>query len=220
MGTAHAVPGAEGVTGVVHVLRHGEVFNPDKVLYGRLPGFNLSSLGRDQAVLAADFLATHDVGYLVSSPLGRAIQTATPLAERLGLSINRDPRLIEADNKFQGQQVAGGTSKILLPTNWRYLRNPMTPSWGEPYAQVADRMLAAVKDAIAAADGREAVCVTHQLPVVALRRFVQGQHLWHNPKRRECSLASVTTITFEDGMASVKYSEPAGATPKDAIPGA
>jgi broad specificity phosphatase PhoE len=202
------------------VLRHGEVFNPDKVLYGRLPGFNLSSLGRDQAVLAADFLATRDVGYLVSSPLERAIQTATPLAERLGLSIHRDLRLIEADNKFQGQQVAGGTSKILLPTNWRYLRNPMTPSWGEPYAQVADRMLAAVKDAIAAADGREAVCVTHQLPVVALRRFVQGQHLWHNPKRRECSLASVTTITFEDGMASVNYSEPAGATPKDAIPGA
>jgi broad specificity phosphatase PhoE len=220
MGAALAVPGAEGVTGVVHVLRHGEVFNPDKVLYGRLPGFNLSSLGRDQAVLAADFLAQRDVGYLVSSPLERAVQTATPLAERLGLSINRDLRLIEADNKFQGQQVAGGTGKILLPANWKYLRNPMTPSWGEPYAEVAARMLAAVKDAIAAADGREAVCVTHQLPVVALRRFVEGLRLWHNPKRRECSLASVTTITFEDGMASVKYSEPAGATPKGAIPGA
>ncbi|MCW2526790.1 MAG: fructose-2,6-bisphosphatase [Pseudonocardiales bacterium] len=220
MGIARAVPGAEGVTGVVHVLRHGEVFNPDKVLYGRLPGFNLSSLGRDQAVLAADFLAQRDVGYLVSSPLERAIQTATPLAERLGLSINRDPRLIEAENKFQGQQVAGGTSKILLPANWKYLRNPKTPSWGEPYAEVAARMLAAVKDAIAAADGREAVCVTHQLPVVALRRFVQGLHLWHNPKNRECSLASVTTITFEDGTASVEYNEPAGATPKGAISGA
>ena len=217
---ARVVPGAEGLTGVVHVVRHGEVFNPGKVLYGRLPGFNLSALGAEQAVLTAGFLAQRDLGYLVSSPLERAIQTATPLAEKTGLEIHRDERLIEADNRFQGQQVAGGTSKILAPHNWKLLRNPMTPSWGEPYADIAVRMVAAVRAAIIAADGREAVCVTHQLPVVTLRRYVEGLRLWHNPNRRQCSLASVTTITFRDGRAAVTYAEPAGATPRGAVPGA
>jgi broad specificity phosphatase PhoE len=214
------VPGAEGLTGTVHVLRHGEVYNPDKVLYGRLPDFHLSDLGRRQAVLAADFLAARDVGYLASSPLERAIETATPLAERLGLVIERDERLIEAANSFQGQQVAGGTGQIFAPRNWRLLVNPMKPSWGEPYAHIAQRMLAAVGAAIRAAGGREAVCVTHQLPVVALRRFVQGQHLWHNPQHRQCSLASVTSFTFVEGLATVSYAEPAGATPKGAVAGA
>lgn len=215
-----AVPGAEGVTGVVHVVRHGEVHNPDKVLYGRLPGFDLSALGREQAVKAAEFLTGRDLGYLVCSPLQRAVQTSTPIAELTGLEIHLDERLIEAANKFEGQQVAGGSAHILAPRNWKLLRNPFTPSWGEPYVEIAARMLAAVKDAIDAADGHEVVCVTHQLPVVELRRYVEGHRLWHNPKRRECSLASVTTITFDDGMAAVDYREPAGATPKGAVPGA
>jgi broad specificity phosphatase PhoE len=218
---SESVPGAEGLTGVVHVVRHGEVFNPDNVLYGRLPNFHLSELGRAQAVLTAQFLAGRDLGYLVSSPLERAIETATPLAELTGLEIHRDERLIEAANSFQGQPVAGGTSKkIFAPHNWRLLVNPLRPSWGEPYGEIATRMIAAVRATIEAAAGHEAVCVTHQLPAVALRRFVSGQPLWHNPKKRQCSLASVTTITFADGRASVDYAEPAGSTPKGAVPGA
>ncbi|KEA65800.1 histidine phosphatase family protein, partial [Mycobacterium tuberculosis] len=68
----------------VHLLRHGEVHNPAKVLYGRLPGYRLSTTGEAMAVAAAEWFAGHDVTHLVSSPLERAQQTARPLAEATG----------------------------------------------------------------------------------------------------------------------------------------
>lgn len=206
---------------IVHVVRHGEVYNPEKVLYGRLPGYRLSGLGIDQAALTAAFLAERDISYLAASPLERAQQTARPIAETFGLEIRTDERLIEAGNRFEGQRVAGGAKRIFAPQNWPLLWNPLRPSWGEPYRDIAQRMVGAVCAAAAATGGREAVCVTHQLPVVALRRFVNGEHLWHDPRDRQCALASVTTFAVEGAtMAYVDYAEPAGATPRDAVAGA
>jgi broad specificity phosphatase PhoE len=208
---------------LVHVIRHGEVYNPDKILYGRLPGFRLSEFGAAQAQQTAEALAGRDITYLVSSPLERAIQTATPLAEALGLPIERDERLIEAANRFQGQRVAGGTGRIAAPSNWRLLYNPLRPSWGEPYGEIAARVRAAVLAAAAAADGHEAACVTHQLPVVALRRLVLGQRLWHDPRQRQCALASITTFAVDvdgDDLRFYGYAEPAGATPTGYVGGA
>jgi broad specificity phosphatase PhoE len=209
----------------VHLLRHGEVFNPDKVLYGRLPGFRLSDDGERMARDAAKFLAQRPIGYLVSSPLERALQTAEPLAELTGLPVAVDDRLIEADNKFQGAGVAGGKGVFTNPRHWRLLTNPLRPSWGEPYTEIAARMMlaaTAARDAAAeAGDGAEAVCITHQLPIVSLRRFVEGKRLWHDPRRRECSLASVTSLTFDgDVVVKVEYAEPAGHTPRGAVAGA
>jgi broad specificity phosphatase PhoE len=198
----------------VHLLRHGEVFNPDGVLYGRLPGYRLSELGERQAQAAAGWLAERDIGYLVSSPLDRARQTAGPLAALTGLGVAIDERLIEADNKLTGRQVAGGKGLFRDPSNWRFFVNPLRPSWGEPYTEIADRVLAAARAARDNAAGREAVCVTHQLPIVAARRRVEGLHLAHDPRRRECGLASVTTFSFvDDVVVKVDYTEPAGALP-------
>ena len=45
--------------------------------------------------------------------------------------------------------------------------------------------------------GHEALCVSHQLPIWTLRRFVEGKRLWHDPRRRQCSLASVTSLVFD-----------------------
>ncbi len=207
--------------GVVHLLRHGEVYNPDRVLYGRLPGFRLSDRGVEQAGLAAAFLARHDIGYLVASPLERAQQTALPLSETLGLPIATDERLIEAGNELEGRQVAGGKGLFTDPSNWKYFTNPVRPSWGEPYLQIAQRMLAAALTARDRADGREAVCVSHQLPIVALRRHVEGLRLAHDPRKRQCALASVTTLTFvDDVVVRIDYAEPAGSTPSGAVAGA
>ena len=206
---------------LVHVVRHGEVHNPGRVLYGRLPGFRLSDRGQAQAVTTADYLSSRDIGYLVSSPLERALQTAAPLADRLGLGVERDERLLEASNKFEGQPVAGGTGRIFSPSNWALIYNPFRPSWGEPYDHVAARVRAAVLSAAAAADGHEAACVTHQLPVVALRRQVLGQHLWHDPRQRQCALASVTTFAVDgDQIRFFGYAEPAGASPAGYVGGA
>jgi broad specificity phosphatase PhoE len=201
----------------VHLLRHGEVFNPDGILYGRLPGFGLSDLGEAQAKLAAEFLAERDVGYLVASPMERAQQTAVPLAELTGLEVNTDDRLIEAANALEGRRVAGGKGLFTDPANWRYFVNPFRPSWGEPYAEIAARMLPAVRaarDAVLAAGGTAAVCVSHQLPIDIARRAAQGQRLFHDPRKRPCGLASVTSFHFDgDALTGIDYAEPAAALP-------
>lgn len=196
---------------VVHLLRHGEVHNPDGILYGRLPGFRLSDIGTRQAELIAVHLADHDVVHVVASPLLRAQQTAEPIATAHGLDVATDEGLIEADNVFEGRRVSVGDGALREPRNWIALRNPFQPSWGEPYREIAARMLAAVHRAREQAAGREAVCVSHQLPIWTLRRYLGGQRLWHDPRRRQCSLASLTSLVFaDDALADVVYSEPAG----------
>ena len=126
----------------MHLLRHGEVFNPDKILYGRLPGFRLSDAGVEMAATAAKWFVGRDVTHLVSSPLERAQQTAAPIAEVLSLPVAIDERLIEAGNAFEGLRVGVGDGALREPKHWWKLRNPFRPSWGEPYVEIAARMLA------------------------------------------------------------------------------
>jgi broad specificity phosphatase PhoE len=205
----------------VHLLRHGEVHNPGKILYGRLPGFRLSTTGEAMALAAAEWFTGRDITHLVSSPLERAQQTAAPLAEALSLPVAIDDRLIEAGNAFEGLAVAGGAGVFRAPGNWWKLRNPFRPSWGEPYVEIAARMLAAAEAARDAARGHEAVLVSHQLPIWTLRLHVEGRRYAHDPRRRQCALASITSLTYDgDRVSGVGYAEPAGATDPDAVPGA
>ncbi len=194
----------------VHLVRHGEVHNPDRILYGRLPGFRLSETGERQAELAAKALDGRDVRVLLTSPLERARQTADPVARILGLDARDDRRLIESASHFEGRTVDGWRSFADLDA-LRYLRNPFEPSWGEPYVETARRMLSVVTEVRDEVRGHEAVLVTHQLPVYVLRRLVEGRPLYHRPDRRQCGLASITTLTWYDArLASVTYAQPAG----------
>ncbi|MFI6868040.1 histidine phosphatase family protein [Nocardia sp. NPDC050406] len=194
-------------------MRHGEVHNPKGILYGRLEGFGLSVAGRAQAGAVARSLADHDIALVVASPLQRAQETADPIASQHGVIIRTDDNLIEAGNTFEGLRVAARDGALRKPRHWLKLRDPFTPSWGEPYLQIAHRMLAAVNKARVEAAGREAVLVSHQLPVWTLRRFLQGQRLWHDPRKRQCSLASLTSLVYQgDTLIDIVYSEPAGAT--------
>lgn len=195
---------------VVHLLRHGEVHNPTGILYGRLPGYHLSELGQRMAERVAESLADRDIVHLVSSPLERARQTAEPLANRFGLAVKVDPDLIEGDNFFEGKRFGVGDGALRHPRNWWVLRNPFAPSWGEPYREMARRMSAALHAARAAAAGHEAVCVSHQLPIWVLRRYLEGRKLWHHPGKRQCALASLTSFHFEgDSLVEIGYAEPA-----------
>lgn len=195
---------------VVHLLRHGEVHNPEGVLYGRLPGYQLSELGRAMAQRVADHLADADIGHVGASPLERAQETAQPIADAHELEVAVDGRLIEADNVFQGLTFGVGDGALSRPRHWKHLRNPFKPSWGEPYRAQALRVLAAMAVARDAARGREAVLVSHQLPIWVTRTHVEGRRLWHDPRNRECSLASLTSFTYRgDDIVAVTYSEPA-----------
>jgi len=199
----------KGANATVHLVRHGEVDNPGRVLYGRIPGFHLSEAGRMMAKAAADFLAGRDITLLRSSPLERAVETAEPIAAELGLPVELDDRLIEPWNHFEGERFAVGDGALRQPRHWLHLRNPFRPSWGEPYTEVAARVLAAVADVARAADGHEAVCVSHQLPIWVARRATEGRRLWHDPRRRQCALGSVTSLTLSDGeVTSIQYATP------------
>ncbi|HEU0128581.1 MAG TPA: histidine phosphatase family protein, partial [Pseudonocardiaceae bacterium] len=178
---------------------------------GRLPGFRLSDVGVRQAELIAVHLGHRDVVTVVSSPLLRAQQTAEPISARLDLDVITDERLIEADNVFEGRRVSVGAGALRDLRNWPKLRNPFRPSWGEPYREVAARMLAAVHRARELAAGHEAVCVSHQLPIWTVRRHLERRRLWHDPRRRRCSLASLTSLVFTgDVLSKVIYTEPVG----------
>ena len=196
---------------VVNVMRHGEVYNPDKILYGRLPDYHLSDRGQAQAKAVGQWLASRDITYVVASPLERAQETAAPIASHHGLVVATDDELIESENIFQGQRVSPGDGALRDPRNWWHLRNPRTPSWGEPYTQIAARMKRAVFRAREVADGHEAVCVSHQLPVETLRRAMTDKQLHHFPTRRMCNLASVTSFYFDgDACVGWGYAELAG----------
>jgi broad specificity phosphatase PhoE len=197
---------------IVHLLRHGEVHNPGGVLYGRMDGFHLSDLGREMAERIAERIGDRDIVHMRTSPLERAQETGAPLAERLGLQPVLDRRVIESSNKLQGVNFGRGALTFLQnPGLLRHMYNPFKPSWGEPYDEIAGRMLAAIHDARDAARGHEAVVVSHQLPIWTTRLFLEKRSYVHHPKNRQCTLCSLTSVVFDgDRVTQVRYSEPAG----------
>ena len=199
------------MTSTIHFLRHGEVFNPEKILYGRQPGWYLSERGQEMANTVAEWSKQFDVGAVLASPLQRAQETATPLAKAHGLTIVTNDNLIEATNIFEGQKFEMGSGVLRHPKSWRYLTRPWIPSWGEPYDQQVTRMLAALFAARDAAAGKDAFTVSHQLPIWILRSAVEGRHMLHDPRKRQCSLASVTSFYLDQAgaISGVSYAEPA-----------
>jgi broad specificity phosphatase PhoE len=196
---------------IVHLLRHGEVHNPQGILYGRSSGYHLSERGRKMAERVADRIGDRDITHVVSTPLERAQETATPLAAARGLTVEIDERVIESSNIFEGKPFDLRGSILRQPHVWRALWNPLRPSWGEPYKQVVARMWPAVLDARDVAAGHEAVVVSHQLPIWITRLAIENRSFLHDPRKRQCTLCSLTSFTFEDErVVSVGYSEPAG----------
>ena len=200
------------ITSTVHVVRHGEVHNPESILYGRQPGWRLSERGLAMADAVAQWSSELSLGAIHSSPLERAQQTATPIAQAHDLKITTDNQLIEAANIFEGKPFGVGDGVLRRPSAWRHLWNPWRPSWGEPYLEQVARMKSAVELARQAAEGKDAIVVSHQLPIWILRSSIEGRPFLHDPRRRHCSLASVTSLHFDASgkVVGLTYSEPAG----------
>lgn len=194
---------------LIHLVRHGEVFNPDHVLYGRIPGFGLSDLGKRMAQSAADSKVGHPITRLYASPLQRAQESAAPWSKAFGLPILTEDRIIEPWNDFEGTPGFGART-LRQPSAWKMLRNPFKPSWGEPFTQIATRMMAAIEDAWAATDDGEVALVSHQLPIWMVHRHLAGERLFHDPRKRRCALSSITTLTRSgDRFIEVDYQDPA-----------
>lgn len=193
----------------LHLVRHGEVHNPEHVLYGRLPYFHLSERGRAMAQAAADYVTASGraVGMLVNSPLERTRESAAPFAEAFDLEPIIDERVIEPTNVFEGKRMRRA---LLNPLNWWYLRRPSRPSWGEPYADVVARMDAAMLDAWEGTESGDAVIVSHQLPIWITHLAVAGEPLRHDPRQRRCELSSITSFERDGNRwREIGYAEPA-----------
>ena len=195
---------------LVHLVRHGLVQNPGGILYGRLPDYHLSEIGREMAAVTAGFLAGRDVTHLRCSPLERAQESMEPIAAVYPIPVTIDGRVIEAGNLLEGQLVSFGGPAMRRPKNWWLFRNPLRPTWGEAYTEIVARMRLAMRDAAAAARGHEAIVVSHQLPIWMARCDAEGRRLAHDPRRRECALSSVTSFAFVgDRITTVSYASPA-----------
>ena len=209
----------------IHLMRHGEVHNPGGILYGRLPGYHLSTLGHQMAQQVADVLSAsgHDITQVITSPLERARETGAPTAAAFGLAPTTEARLIEAGSSLEGIAVNRNRWVRAHPSHWSSYVNPLRPSWGEPYREIVERMRGAVVSALDVAEGHEALLVSHQLPIWSLRLFLEGRPLAHDPRRRQCALASLTSLTFEDRtLVGLAYWEPAGdllRQARDMVPG-
>lgn len=198
------------VASQIHLVRHGEVFNPEHVLYGRLPNFGLSELGKKMAEAAAGDLHSRGrkYGLVIASPLQRTQESAAPIADLLSRKPALDDRVIEPWNHFEGKRMK---TAVLNPRNWSALRDPKLPSWGEPYGAIVTRMMAAIEDAWKQTpNGNDAVIVSHQLPIWMVHSHLTGLPLAHNPSKRRCALSSITTLEREgDRFIEVDYRDPA-----------
>jgi len=193
----------------LHLVRHGEVFNPDHILYGRLEGYHLSELGHRMAAAAAESMADRPITALYASPLLRAQESAQPWSTLFTLPITTEERIIEPTNKFEGTR--GVNAKMMRnPKYWAWIYNPLRPSWGEPFAAIAKRVVAAMDDAWQASDGGEVVMVSHQSPIWMATRRINGLRLPHDPRKRRCHLSSITSFERTDGVwREVAYQDPA-----------
>ncbi|MDR2083180.1 MAG: phosphoglycerate mutase family protein [Candidatus Ancillula trichonymphae] len=200
---------------IVHMLRHAQVHNPEKMVYERLPDFHLSAKGVDMADAMSKFVQCHkslsSIECVISSPLERAIETAHPTVKRLKLPLLLDERLLESKNYFAGIKISGIVTDIVKNGHLKYMTNPFKPSWGETYLDISLRMTSIIEEVKNKYKNQQILLVSHQLPIFIARRTYEKKHLWHNPRRRACALASLTSLVFDsatDDLLKIVYRTP------------
>ena len=195
----------------VHLIRHGEVENPKGVVYGRLPGFNLSERGERQAKQSAQRLQDADLVAVWASPLERAQQTAQAIAEPHNLEVVTDDRLLESETTLEGL-TRDALHFFRTPKEWWHFRNPMRPSWGESFSSIRSRMIEAVTEAAALADGREVALVSHQTPVLVARLTLTRRRTPPWLGLTPCATGSITTLVLEEDLrvTNASYFSPPG----------
>ena len=200
-----------------HFVRHGEVENPNHVLYERLPGFHLSNRGLKMARATAQYIATvpqmRGISAIYSSPLERTQETAQQIASALQIGpIILDKRLIEAENNFRGKRIGYGEGALWKNNNWKLVSNLWKPSWGESYKSIAARVGDFASEQVKNHPGEQIVAVTHESPIWSYRHLLETGHAEHNMLLRKTALASITSITYDCtnmNVLSITYVDPA-----------
>lgn len=181
----------------IHFVRHGDVFNPQKILYGRLPGYHLSTLGQEQAAAAAAYLQDRPLAAIYASPQLRAQETAAAIARlHPGLTIQTSPLLDEIHSPHQGRPLAE-----LDAEGWLLYTN--LPTGYETAEDVVGRVVRLIGELRASYPGREVVAVSHGDVVLAVRFWAEGIVFSDDTKNRTRlypATASITTLSFLPGV--------------------
>lgn len=157
-------------------VRHGEVHNPEGIIYSGLPGYGLSDRGKAQAKAVAEALRGTSVTAIYASPLDRAIETAGFIADALGAEVVEDIRLHEWRH---WKQWAGMTWEELRTKGrdaWdAYTTDPGSVTSGESLAELADRVEAWIEDVERDHPDGLVIGVTHLEPLRAILLRMLGR---------------------------------------------
>ena len=194
----------------IHLIRHGEVENPEHVVYADLPGFALSTLGRDQGAAAGRHLQNRPLTRIVTSPLERAMETAGLLSDATEAPVAVDGQLTEwlLASRWAGVQWEE------LPRRFpgeleAYLAHPdALPFSPEPLSELATRVAGAILSWVDGAPG-DVAFVSHQDPIHAGRLTLTGADFspFHRDKPGHCSVSTLEPTG--DAWTMIDYWEPA-----------
>jgi broad specificity phosphatase PhoE len=154
---------------VLHLVRHGQVDNPQKIVYGRQRGWRLSDRGRSEAEAVARHLGARPVARVYTSPLERAVQTATVIAAASGSEVEPREDLTEALLCAPWEGKSWRDVRTRHARDWaRYLFRPLEVcDVAEDVPALADRMGGALRAIAAAHPGQQVVIVSHGDPLKA-----------------------------------------------------
>ena len=154
----------------MYLIRHGEVENPQGIIYGRFPNFGLSEKGKKEMEKTAEFLVDKKIDELYASPLLRAKQSAAIIRTKLGIkTIHISDKLLEVKTAYQGRKFSeldNLQSEVFL--------KPLSPS-DETIEQLADRMLSFITEVINQHKDRHIAVVSHGDPIMALKAVIKNK---------------------------------------------
>ncbi len=187
--------------GTAYLLRHGETeYHAQQRLLGRLD-IGLNERGREQARRVVDFFRGLKLDAIYSSPLKRCLETAGPVAEEQGLSIQVMEGLMEVDMG----EWDGRTFDELFREDGelvgKWMRNPSSVAipGGEDFGAVRDRVMSAVREITSRHPGDQRVLlVTHGGPIRGILCEALGMAL-DGMFRIQIDLASISAVKYFDG---------------------
>lgn len=157
----------------IYLVRHGEVHNPENILYGRLPGYRLSETGKTQAHIMGKFLKDTPISAVYASPLQRTQETASILISyQKGLSIRADERLIEVGTPLQGT-----SGDALLKIRFDFYQEQYVKAGGETILDIHERMQKIITEIAEKHKGEHILAVSHGDPIMITRTFYRGEPL-------------------------------------------
>ncbi|MCL4338743.1 histidine phosphatase family protein [Patescibacteria group bacterium] len=181
---------------IIYFMRHGEVYNPKRILYGRMSGFRLSEYGRESVKLQAENLKKRKINFIYASPMLRTRQSAKILSEELGIKVKISSFLNEVKLIFEGMPLMEYKSKIQpsLYENKYYLKGQ------ESVESIAERMTKFLKMIEKRHNGQETLVVSHGDPIVILKAEINNiPFTWKYKKDNYLKTATFTTLEIKDG---------------------